>query len=541
MAKKRHKMPTKAELLQLQKLYKTDEKIGERLGGVPAYLVAYWRRKKNIPKYSLPKFSEQEIRTLWERYGDDEKAGLELGISKAAFYNWRRRYNIRQKPAFLKLEQLEFNFPGSKPPSYAASLYGRRSMAQKIFARLAGKERVEVGESISIEPDLAVLPGRAGNVVEAFRDLGVEYVWNPNKIVLSLDHRATEKGTPYAETHQMLREFARRQGIRAFYGLREGNCHQLFVEKGHILPGRFSLGVSSRINAYGCLSSLSSVVDTDAMANVWATGTLDVEVPETARVQISGRRYRGTYASDVALFMLSQIGLDSLGGKVIEYGGSVVSQMSIGERFTLSHFSRRTGTPGTICQYDATCRRYLTGRTMVRYQPVLPDKDAEYQELYQISVDQLVPQISCSQKGGDVQPVAEIEGRTVNLVVLGGCTTGRFEDLRVAADILKGKAVHDDCRMVIIPGSRTVYLEALKKGLIRVFVESGAIVMSPSCYPGCLGSETPLAPGERCLSTTLLPFEGDETKQTEICLCSPATAAVSAVQGVITDPTRFVK
>ena len=162
---KKRSIPTKAELLRLQKLYKTDERIGERLGGVPAYLVAYWRRKKNIPKYSLPKFSEAEIRNLWERYGDDEKAGLELGISKAAFYNWRRRYGFREKPAFLKLEQLELNFPGMVVTSHTNSLYGKRSMVQKIAARLTDAGSVEIGQEVEVEPDLTVTPVDAAGVI----------------------------------------------------------------------------------------------------------------------------------------------------------------------------------------------------------------------------------------------------------------------------------------------------------------------------------------------------------------------------------------
>ena len=178
-------MPTKTELLQLQKLYKTDEKIGERLGGVPAYLVAYWRRKKNIPKYSLPKFSETEVRNLWERYGDDEKCGLELGISKAAFYNWRRRYGIKEKPAFLKLEQLEFNFPGSRISMHSAPLYGKQTIAQKIFARAGELEKVEVGEEVELEPGMTLIDGDILKAIETFREAGVEYVWNPSRVVLS--------------------------------------------------------------------------------------------------------------------------------------------------------------------------------------------------------------------------------------------------------------------------------------------------------------------------------------------------------------------
>ncbi|MCP4685983.1 MAG: 3-isopropylmalate dehydratase large subunit [bacterium] len=540
--KKRKKIPTKTELLQLQKLYKTDERIGERLGGVPAYLVAYWRRKKNIPKYSLPKFSEKEIRNLWERYGDDEKSGLELGISKAAFYNWRRRYGIREKPAFLKLEQLELNFPGSQQPAHVSSLYGKRSVVQKILAGLAEAERVEVGEELEVEPDLVLSPGGAGSVVEHFKKKSAEFVWNPNKIVLTLDHKHTHNGTNPASAHKMIREFARRQGIKSFYDLREGTGHQLVIEKGLVLPGQLLVGPVSQVAGYGAMATFASGADSESLAGIWETGKIAMKVPETARIVVSGRRYRGVYAVDVALSIVKQLGPGALEGKVIEYAGSAISQMTIGERYALSSLSHETGALAAVCAYDATTRRYLTGRTMTRFQPVMPDKDAEYNEIYQVNIDQLPPQIEKRGEDRQVKALAEVDGLTVHQIILGTCTAGRFEDLRVAADVLKGRQVHADCRLIIIPGSRSVYLEALKKGLIRVFIEAGAVVMYPGCYPGTMETSGFLAAGERCLTTAgRPPVALSEVEESEVYFCSPATAAASALHGVITDPTRFVR
>lgn len=540
--KKRKKIPTKTELLQLQKLYKTDERIGERLGGVPAYLVAYWRRKKNIPKYSLPKFSEKEIRNLWERYGDDEKSGLELGISKAAFYNWRRRYGIREKPAFLKLEQLELNFPGSQQPAHVNSLYGHRSVAQKILASLAERDRLEVGEEVEVEPDLVIAPGGAGSIVERFKKKSSEFVWNPNKIVMTLDYLRAQNGQGPATAHKLIREFTRRQGIKSFYDLREGTGHQLVIEKGLVLPGQFLIGPERQMAGYGAMATLAFGTGPDALAEVWETGKLSVNVPETVRIVVTGRRYRGVYAADVALSIIKQLGPGSLEGKVVEYAGSAISQMTIGERYALASLSSATGAVATICAYDATTRRYLTGRTMTRFQPVMPDKDAEYQQIYQVNIDQLTPKIEKQGAEREIKELAEVDGLTVHQVILGTCTAGRFEDLRVAADVLKGKQVHADCRLIIIPGSRAVYLEALKKGLIRVFVESGAVVMYPGCYPGAMENSGFLAEGERCLTTANRPIPGlTDSTGAEVFLCSPATAAATALNGVITDPTRFVR
>jgi 3-isopropylmalate/(R)-2-methylmalate dehydratase large subunit len=537
--KRRRKIPTKIELQQLQKLYKTDERIGERLGGVPAYLVAYWRRKKNIPKYSLPKFSENEVRTLWERYGDDEKAGLELGISKAAFYNWRRRYGIKEKPAFLKLEQLELNFPGSKQPAHISSLYGQRTVVQKILARATDAERVDVGQRVEIEPDLAISPARVSEVVEQFRSRGAEFVWNPGKVVLSLDIDPRRQQADPAGVHKAVREFARRQNIKMFFDLRDGSCQQLVLERGLLRPGQVAITGSDQASSLGCLSALALPVDAFEMANAWINGRYTLTVPDTVRITIGGRRYRGVYAVDVALSVAGQLGAGAIEGKVVEYTGSAISQMTIGERFALSGLSLRTGARAVMCAYDATTRRYLTGRTITRYQPVVPDKDAEYGSLYQINIEHLTPQIALKTgEATNARPVSELEETPVHQVILGSRTAGRFEDLRVAADILKGKQVHEDTRLVIIPGSRQVYLEALKKGLIRVFAEAGAIIMNAGESSSTLGSELYLTEGERGLTTC---GDTDPESAREVYLCSPATAAVSALRGVITDPTRFVR
>ncbi len=540
--KKRRKIPTKSELLQLQKLYKTDERIGERLGGVPAYLVAYWRRKKNIPKYSLPKFSETEIRNLWERYGDDEKAGLELGISKAAFYNWRRRYGLREKPAFLKLEQLEFDFPGVRPPSHASSLYGKRSVVQKIMARAAGRDRVEVGEEVQIEPDLAISAGESRGVIAEFMKRDAEFVWNPNKIVLTVDCRNGDSDTQESLDLAEVRQFARRQGIKSFYDLREGTCHQLVVEKGLVLPGHKVIGTAGEMASFGCMAAMAAPVDRATMADLWVEGHCRMTVPRTARVILSGRRYRGVHAVDIALSVAGQLETGAVADMVLEYVGSTVSQMSVGERFTLSNLTALTGARAGTCAYDATTRRFLTGRTLTRYQPVLPDKDAEYQQIYQLNIEQIGPQIASGSNPVDIRRVEEAEDLPVSLIVLGPCTTGRFEDLRVAAEILKGRQVHEDCLMAVIPGSRRVYLEALKKGLIRVFAEAGAVMMSPGCGAEVLRRGGLLAPNDRCLTTSYRQFlDGQNGSRVEMYLCSPATAAASALHGVITEPTRYLR
>lgn len=537
----RKKIPTKAELLQLQKLYKTDEKIGERLGGVAAYLVAYWRRKKNIPKYSLPKFSEREILNLWERFGDDEKCGLELGISKAAFYNWRRRYGIKEKPAFLKLEQLELDFPNSRASVSPSTLFGKQSMAEKILALAVGKEKVEIGQTVEIEPDLVMLHNEVSRIINDFRNAGSEFVWNPNKIVICADSfLKTVKNDIATISNKQLKDFIKRQGIKNFFDVREGLAHQVVIEKGLVLPGQFLAGTDRRAISFGSLGVLAVTVGDDEMAGIWSSGRCRFKVPPTVRINVTGRKSRGVYAKDVILSVLKQLNNDKMSGKVVEYGGSAISQMSVSERFTIAGMSQELGVRAAICPYDSTTRRYLTGRIGGNFKPVMPDKDAEYDEMYQVSIDQLTPQIICP--GRSIKPVAELEGLPVNQVILGSHTNGRFDDLRVGAEILKGKKIHPDCRLLVYPVSRKVYLEALKKGLIRVYVEAGAMVMNPtseSCLTVHLGG---LSVGERCLAT--FDIEGMEDilpEAAEIYDCSPATAAATALNAAVTDPSRYVK
>ncbi|HPI33547.1 MAG TPA: aconitase family protein, partial [candidate division Zixibacteria bacterium] len=455
---RRRKIPTKGELLQLQKLYKTDEKIGERLGGVPAYLVAYWRRKKNVAKHSVPKFSEAEVRNLWERFGDDDRCGLELGISKAAFYNWRRRYGIREKPPFLKLEQLELNLPGLKQRGHAVSLLGKQSAAQKIIAMAAEREKVEVGELVVVQPDVTIAHQDAAAVVRAFKEIGTEYVWNPARISVALARCNDSDGCVSAADHRLVREFVRRQGIPKFYDVYEGGCHQLVVEDGLVAPGQLVLGSDVYATSYGALSAFAAAISPAEMATVWATGRIWLRVPPTIRIDVTGRRARGVYTRDVILYLLKRLGPQRADYAAIEYQGPAVSHMSISERVTLCNASADLGAKAAICPFEAVTRRYLNARGGGRYQAMLSDKDAEYVEMFQINIDQLTPQIAGPNSAAEIHAARELDGLSVQMVVIGGGTNGRFDDLRVAADILKGKQVHQDCRVLVVPASRSVYL-----------------------------------------------------------------------------------
>ncbi len=531
----RSKIPTKAELIRLQKLYKTDEKIAERLGNVTPQLVAYWRRKKNIARHSFPKFSIEEIRDLWERYGDDYRCGLDLGISKAAFYNWRRKYGIKHKPAFLKLEQLELDL-GAMSQSVKRPSEDRQTIAQKILAERVNEKKVEVGETIQVEPDLAMIDHSASEIIELFRKSNLAYVWNPNRIVISLDADFNSIGSVKAEAFKQIREFVKSQNIKYFYDIDNGGCHQLVVENGRILPGQLAVSNLGSCSAYGSVSALALKIDNDEMANLWSTRTVSIRVPSTIKVDINGKLPIGAFAKDVLLFVAKNLSDEKVEGRIIEYGGSSISAMSVSERFTMTSMAACIGATSAICAFDSITRRYLIRRSKMPFRPALADKNADYVNSYEFNVDQLLPQIAKSGDKTSVKPVAEMSNMEVHQVIIGSCSNGRFDDLRIAADIMKGKSVHPDVRMIIIPSSKLVYLEALKKGLIRAFIEAGAVVLNPVCTSN--SSINLIAPGERCLTTG--GYSCSESAESDTFIVSPATAAASALRGVITDPSTLI-
>jgi 3-isopropylmalate/(R)-2-methylmalate dehydratase large subunit len=271
-------------------------------------------------------------------------------------------------------------------------------------------------------------------------------------------------------------------------------------------------------------------------ARIWADGSIEVVVPSSIRIELNGRRTRGVYTRDVMAGVIKRLENVDFTNKVIEFSGLTVSQMNVSERFTLCYVARLIGANAAICPYNSTVRRYLTGRASSGFTPVQADKNAVYEQTISINISDMKPALYKIGKEMKVQPVAEIEDHTIRQIVLGCCANGRFDDLRVAADILKGNKVHRDCRLFICPASRMVYLEALKKGLIRVFVEAGAVVMNPGGEMQLLNDDTLLNKSLPTLSTSIDDFNGKE-----VYCCSPATAAASAINAAVSDPSRFVR
>ncbi len=531
------RIPKKKELLELQKKYHTDRKIGE-VYGVPGRLVAYWRSKKNIGPYSLPKYSRERIIDLWERYGDDKLAGIELGISGPGFRRWRLQYGLKQKPPVLKMEQLEFGFVD-------ISRFGKSSkhetFVRKILARKAGLKTVETGQSIDITPTFTIIVDNAAKAIDQFYKNGNNKVWDSSKIVVMLNHMPISETENCAYDQKKIREFVRKQGIGAFYDIGWGISHQVIIEEGLVLPGQLVMGTDYYASSPGCIGAFSSRVTPSEMADIWSAGRAKIRVPPTIRVLINGHLSRGVSSADIILKMSRDINKTAGDDKAIEFYGPAVTAMTVTQRFTLISLAVEAGAKAAVVPFDEITQRYIRKINKAKFKPIKADIDADYDSEIESDISYLTPQVICPNSFKHITAVEDIAGKRIDQVVLGGFAGGCLDDLEVAATILRGRRIHRATRVLVIPGSRKTYLEAIDKGYIRALVESGCLILSPS-YSACFGANQGLlAKGERILTTSKMKSESTNgDRNAEVYISSPATAAATALKGAITDPRKYL-
>ncbi len=416
-----------------------------------------------------------------------------------------------------------------------------KTMAEKILSRASGED-AEAGDLVIAEVDVAMVHDITGPItVQRLEEMGVDRVWDPSRIVVLFDHQVPADSVEAAENHKMMREFVREQGIEHFYDVREGICHQVLPEKGHVRPGDVIVGADSHTCTHGALGAFATGIGSTDMAAVFATGRLWFRVPETYRVELVGEPPEGVYAKDVVLKVTGEVGADGATYMAIEYHGEVVENMSVSDRMCLCNMAIEMGAKTGLVPPDERTLRYVRERAGDEGRPVRPDPDARYEAELRLDVSDLDPQVARPSSPDNVVPVHEVEGIAIDQVFIGSCTNGRLNDLRVAAEILKGEEVHDDVRLIVIPASREVYSRALKEGILEVLHDAGALICPPTCGP-CLGGHMGvLAEGERCLATSNRNFPGRMGhRESEVYLASPATAAASAIEGEITDPRRYL-
>ena len=411
------------------------------------------------------------------------------------------------------------------------------TIAEKLLAKKAGKSVTVPGEIVFVEPDLAMSHDNAGLVIKQFRQIGVEKVWNPDKIVIPLDHRAPAESEKTATAHKSIREFVKQQKIRNFYDIKEGICHQVIVENAHVLPGQLAVGTDSHTTSYGCLGALSTGIGATEMSAVWATGNIWLRVPDSIKITVTGEFPPNVYAKDLILYIAGQLTAEGANYRSIEYYGETVKNMSVSERFTLTNLSMEMGAKFAVVPFDEVTGEYLKKLGKSGFNPVFADPDAEYFKEYEFDVSELIPQLAVPHNVDNIRPVSDFLGMKIDQVVLGSCTNGRIDDLEIAAEYLKGKLVHPDVRLLVIPASRKIYKEALEKGLLSIFLDANAVLLNPGCGP-CLGAHQGiLAAGEKCLATTNRNFKGRMgSTEAEVYLASPATAAASAIAGEVVLP-----
>ncbi len=427
-----------------------------------------------------------------------------------------------------------------------------QTLVQKILARACGKDSVNVGDVVEPQVDVAMSHENGALVMNQFQDIfnGVDApanVWNPDKIAIIFDHRVPAESKKTATNQKKIREFLAEQNIMKFHDIRGdegGICHQILPETGYVLPGRVVLGTDSHTTTHGALGAFAFGIGATEMASVWALGTvLNVEVPATIKVNISGKLSPFVLPKDVILHLIGKISAQGANFKVLEYHGEVIKNMSTSGRLTICNMSVEAGATAGIVPPDDETLKYLNEEAGIDYTEklLLPDEDAEYDRIVEIDVTGLEPQIACPHTVDNVKSISEVEGTKIDQVVVGSCTNGRLDDLATAANIIRGRKVSRKTRMLIFPASSKIYSKALELGYIADFVRAGAVVMNPGCGP-CLGvHQGALGDGEKALATTNRNFKGRMgNPNAEVFLASPAVAAATAINGMITNPAKGV-
>lgn len=418
------------------------------------------------------------------------------------------------------------------------------TISEKILARGASREELHPGQIVEAKIDLAL-----GNditaplAIKAFREeLGGGRVFDPERVVLVPDHFTPNKDIASAEQAKILREFAQEQGIVHYYEVgRMGVEHALLPELGLVGPGDLVIGADSHTCTYGGLGAFSTGVGSTDLAAAMATGRLWFRVPETIRVDCKGHFRRWVGGKDLVLALIAKIGVDGARYSTLEFSGEAASALSVEGRLTVANMAIEAGAKAGIFPADGKTLEYLATRTGRRFRPVLSDPGAEFSRVVELDVSSLVPLVAKPHLPSNVSPASELSGVKIDQVVIGSCTNGRIEDLRVAAEVLRGRKVAPHVRLIVIPATQTVYRQALREGLIEIFLEANAAVSTPTCGP-CLGGHMGcLARGERAVATTNRNFVGRMGHpQSEVYLAGPAVAAASAVAGHVASPEAVV-
>ncbi len=417
------------------------------------------------------------------------------------------------------------------------------TITEKILASHTGRKHVSPGELLDVRVDFAL-----GNditaplAIQAFKEIGVKRVFRRDRIALVPDHFTPAKDILSAEQSKLLRDFAKDQHITNYFEIgRVGIEHTLLPDYGLVLPGDVVIGADSHTCTYGALGAFSTGVGSTDLAAVMASGKLWLKVPESLKLIYRGKLNPWVSGKDLILFTIGQIGVDGAVYRAMEFCGETLRSLPIADRFTMANMAIEAGGKNGIVEPDEIKLQYVKPRAKRPYRLYRSDSEARYAEVREFDVSKINPQVALPHLPSNVKDVKKIGKIEIDQVVIGACTNGRLEDLRVAAKILKGKKVAPYLRLIIIPATQEIYAQALKEGLFETFLSAGAAVSTPTCGP-CLGGYMGiLAKGERALATTNRNFRGRMGHaESDVYLSSPAVAAASAVKGRICHPEEVL-
>ncbi|MCK4533294.1 3-isopropylmalate dehydratase large subunit [bacterium] len=416
------------------------------------------------------------------------------------------------------------------------------TITEKILAAHCGKKSVQPGELIQSKVDIALANDiTAPLAIKQFKKLKAKKVFDSKKIVLVPDHFTPNKDIESAEQCKMLRSFVYEQKIEHYYEVGRGGIeHALLPEKGIVLPGDVVIGADSHTCTYGALGAFSTGVGSTDFAAAMVTGKCWFRIPETIKFIYKGKLKKWVSGKDLILYTIGDIGVDGALYHAMEFSGEVIKNISMADRMTMCNMAIEAGGKNGVIQPDDTTIEYIEARAERPYEIFNGDKDAKYKEIYEYNCSKIEPQVAFPNLPSNTRPISEVGEVFIDQAVIGSCTNGRIEDLRIAAQVLKRKKVHSYVRLIVFPATQNIYKQAIKEGLINIFINAGAAVSTPTCGP-CLGGHMGvLAEGERAIATTNRNFSGRMGHlRSEVYLSNPAIAAASAIAGKIVSPDEL--
>lgn len=412
---------------------------------------------------------------------------------------------------------------------------------EKILACKAGKDFVKAGDIVNCKVDMAGINDLYLQTINSFYEMGGKKVVAPDKTIIFMDHYSPASSVMQADNQKKFREFCRQQGIEKLMDIDQGVCHQVMADKGFSKPGQLIVITDSHTTTHGAFGAFGTGVGATDLAVVLCTGSLWFRVPEIFCVHLTGKLPQGVFAKDIIMCVIGKLGADYGVYKGVEFTGPVLKQLSVSERMVLCNMSTEMGAKTSYIQPDEKVQSFFENKGIRDYQVFVSDYDYQYSAKFEFDVSNMTPQVAAPHSVDNVHPIRKYEGRSVHQAFLGTCTGGRVQDLAVASHILKGRKINSHTRLLVVPASKQVLLEAIEKGYIKDLVEAGATMVTPGCA-ACLGThEGIIAEGEVCITASSRNFPGRMGHvKAEVFVASPASVAAAALNGCITDPTGYM-